>query len=236
MCPFPHRSDKIYGSDRSYCEENDCTLSLYSYGYSDSESVGDDFMGRRSASVSTTSSSSRPRKRHRSFSKHCSRNRGASKSRSKCRSPSRAAIPRSFGVLPLEYWERTKECQEAKYEHMEKLDRLCESREMLVLNTTLLDCHIALEKNMFPCKSVIPFCEYTKIPPPLSVCADNTPKGVEHYTLWSDTDMSHQEICDYVNSWLRRHLPHATRYPSFPSLLMHELVCWFVMDNTFSFL
>jgi hypothetical protein len=97
--------------------------------------------------VSTTSSSRNKHikdKRNRHHSWHQSR------SRSRSRSPVKSR--RHFGVLPIEYWERTEDCQEAKFLHMEKLDRLCDSREMLVLNTTLHDCHTALEKNMFPCK------------------------------------------------------------------------------------
>jgi hypothetical protein len=117
---------------------------------------------------------------------------------------------RHFGVLPIEYWERTEDCQEAKFLHMEKLDRLCESREMLVLNTTLHDCHTALEKNMFPCKLM--HCNtHVLFKTKVSFFADNTPKGVEHHTLWSRSDLSHSEICEFVNRWLNKHMPNATR-------------------------
>lgn len=192
---------------RRFCDENESTFSIYSCGHSDSESVSYDFMSRRSESASTSSSykyrhsrdkNYRPKPRH-------LRNRSRSRSRSRSLSQPR----RHFGVLPIDYWERTEDCQEAKFLHMEKLDRLCESREMLVLNTTLYDCHTALEKNMFPCKFKFPraicITDYSILVP------DNTPKGVEHYTLWSRSDMSHREICEYVNRWLNKHMPHATR-------------------------
>lgn len=56
-----------------------------------------------------------------------------------------------YEKLPITYWQRSDECLEAKHRHVEKIDRLCESREMLVLYTTLYNKDIALEKNMFPC-------------------------------------------------------------------------------------
>eukprot|EP00602_Paraphysomonas_sp_CaronLab_P004689 CAMPEP_0185018242 /NCGR_PEP_ID=MMETSP1103-20130426/1029_1 /TAXON_ID=36769 /ORGANISM="Paraphysomonas bandaiensis, Strain Caron Lab Isolate" /LENGTH=82 /DNA_ID=CAMNT_0027547985 /DNA_START=692 /DNA_END=940 /DNA_ORIENTATION=+ len=40
----------------------------------------------------------------------------------------------------------------------------------------------------------------------------NTPPGVKHYTLWCRDDMSHSEICDYMEGWLDRHMPHVKRW------------------------
>lgn len=57
-----------------------------------------------------------------------------------------------YSDLPLEFWKRTPECKEAKFQHMEQVDKLCGSREDLVLMTTLFESDIALEPNMFPCK------------------------------------------------------------------------------------
>ncbi|RYG61322.1 hypothetical protein EON64_18650 [archaeon] len=54
--------------------------------------------------------------------------------------------------LPLEWWERSEGCREAKLRHTERIDRLCSSREDLVLETTLYGKETALEPNMFPCK------------------------------------------------------------------------------------
>jgi hypothetical protein len=54
--------------------------------------------------------------------------------------------------LPLEWWERAVDCKEAKSLHTERVDRFCESRERLVLLTTLCREDIVMELNMFPCK------------------------------------------------------------------------------------
>lgn len=54
--------------------------------------------------------------------------------------------------LPMEWWERTEDCTEAKYQHMDKIDRLCDNREKLVLLTTLYKRDTVMEPNMFPCK------------------------------------------------------------------------------------
>ncbi len=61
-------------------------------------------------------------------------------------------ITRHYEDLPLEFWERSDACREAKSKHMERLDSLCDSREKLVLLTTLEGKHTAIEPNMFPCK------------------------------------------------------------------------------------
>lgn len=57
-----------------------------------------------------------------------------------------------YSILPLEWWERSEDCKEAKSKHVSKIDRLCKNREFLVLNTTLYKQNIVLEPNMFPCK------------------------------------------------------------------------------------
>jgi len=41
---------------------------------------------------------------------------------------------------------------------------------------------------------------------------DQTPAGIEHYTLWSIYDLSHQEIVTFVDAYLRRHMPHVRRW------------------------
>ncbi len=71
-----------------------------------------------------------------------------------------------YSPLPLEWWERSDECKEAKIAHVEKIDWLCCSREFLVLQTTLLDKDTALERNMFPCKSTYKHskCDLTCFP------------------------------------------------------------------------
>lgn len=58
-----------------------------------------------------------------------------------------------YSDLPLEWWERSEGCKIAKEHHQRMLDRLSESRESLVLQTTLWRKNTVLEPNMFPCKS-----------------------------------------------------------------------------------
>lgn len=54
--------------------------------------------------------------------------------------------------LPLEWWERAEDCKEAKARHTARIDHICDSREDLVLKTTLWKEDTVLEPNMFPCK------------------------------------------------------------------------------------
>lgn len=63
---------------------------------------------------------------------------------------------RRYDVLPMEYFDRSEDCKEAKLDHMDRIDHFCDSREYLVLNTTLWQRSTALELNMFPCK----YCHY----------------------------------------------------------------------------
>lgn len=94
-----------------------------------------------------------------------------------------------FSDLPLEWWDRDEDCKDAKSLHMDRVDDVCYSREDLVLLTTLWDNDIILEPNMFPCKN---FCLVSSL---INQCfADMTPKGVEHYTLWSVYELKHEEV------------------------------------------
>jgi hypothetical protein len=97
----------------------------------------------------------------------------------------------SFSDLPLEWWDRTEDCKDAKVKHTDRIDNICESREDLVMQTTLWNRNTALEPNMFPYQ---------------------TPKGIEHYTLWSTRDMTHNEIVRYVDGWLRKRFPQVRRW------------------------
>ena len=56
--------------------------------------------------------------------------------------------------LPLEWWDRAEDCKEAKARHTARIDHICESREQLVLKTTLWKEDTVLEPNMFPCKTL----------------------------------------------------------------------------------
>eukprot|EP01032_Pedospumella_encystans_P015944 gene15944-18211_t len=97
----------------------------------------------------------------------------------------------SYRDLPLEWWERTDHCKEAKLRHTDRIDHMCGSRESLVLKTTLWKEDIVLEPNMFPYY---------------------TPYGVDHYTLWSVEDLTHEQIVSFVDRWLYRHMPHVRRW------------------------
>jgi len=105
-------------------------------------------------------------------------------------SPVRRRNPH-FSDLPLEWWERDDRCKDAKERHTSRIDRICSSREYLVLQTTLWKEETVLEPNMFPY---------------------NTPPGVEHFTLWSKHDMKHDEIIEFVDTWLLEHYPHVRRW------------------------
>ncbi|GMF29395.1 unnamed protein product [Phytophthora lilii] len=70
---------------------------------------------------------------------------------------------------------------------MELVDRHFSAREELILSTTLNEKETVLEPNMFPY---------------------NTPKGIEHWTLWSRHDMNPTEVETYVCNWLGEYAPH----------------------------
>jgi len=96
-----------------------------------------------------------------------------------------------FSDLPLEWWERSDECKAAKAAHTERVDSMEGSREDLVMATTLLEADTVLEPNMFPYE---------------------TPPFVEHWTLWSLSDLSHGQVVRFVDCWLRAHMPQARRW------------------------
>lgn len=101
-----------------------------------------------------------------------------------------------FSYLPIEWWDRSEDCREAKTAHVAKIDSLCSSRESLVLNTTLWKEDPALEQNMFPCK----FCNLSSDSnivdpfPSLSFLIDETPPGIVHYTLWSKDELTKPQV------------------------------------------
>jgi hypothetical protein len=102
-------------------------------------------------------------------------------------------------VLQIEYWDRNPETKYQKENHVDLLDShpsIC--REEWILNTTLKDCHVALEPNLFPYE---------------------TPPGVKHYTLWSRTYLTTSEVEAMVNSWLDKSHPNVTAWSFDPSNL-----------------
>ncbi|CEG40800.1 uncharacterized protein PHALS_10983 [Plasmopara halstedii] len=86
-------------------------------------------------------------------------------------------------TLRLEYWGRSHECLQRKWAHMEAIDKSFDSREELILATTLSNEESVLERNMFPY---------------------DTPSGIEHWTLWSRHEMKEIEIEQFVWNWLRK--------------------------------
>ncbi|ETV68778.1 hypothetical protein, variant [Aphanomyces astaci] len=101
-----------------------------------------------------------------------------------------AALDSSRGrrTLYLEYWSRTDECKERKWDHLDELDaKLDVSREEHIFGTTLLGRTSYMEPNMFPY---------------------DTPEGIEHWTLWSRLEMNHDDVKAYVESWIDTNAPH----------------------------
>ncbi|KAG1694992.1 hypothetical protein DVH05_020922 [Phytophthora capsici] len=89
-------------------------------------------------------------------------------------------------TLSVEYWERTDECLQRKWAHMEMVDELYESREDLILATTLNNEETVLEPNMFPY---------------------DTPEGIEHWTLLSRYELDVADVEEFVCAWLQDNAP-----------------------------
>jgi hypothetical protein len=84
-------------------------------------------------------------------------------------------------TLQVDYWKRSEETQLRKDAHVDVIDASPdETREDLILRTTLKNADVAVEKNMFPY---------------------DCPPGVEHWTLWSRSELSHVEVCSFVEGW-----------------------------------
>ncbi|KAK1929960.1 hypothetical protein P3T76_014457 [Phytophthora citrophthora] len=69
---------------------------------------------------------------------------------------------------------------------MEMVDELFESREGLILATTLNNEETVLEPNMFPY---------------------DTPEGIEHWTLWSRYELDDADVEEFVCGWLKENAP-----------------------------
>ena len=83
-------------------------------------------------------------------------------------------------TLTVDYWKRSEETQLRKDAHVDAIDEAATSREDLILQTTLAHVDVALERNMFPY---------------------DCPRGIEHWTLWSREELTHIEICSFVEGW-----------------------------------
>jgi len=158
------------------------------------DQIGDDFGGspeRRKSSKVNLSRGNRSSSRGRQYGRKTTRRSGSAPDGHYHDRRRRPRYDYTFSDLPLEWWDRTEDCKDAKLKHTDRIDNICRSREDLVLQTTLWDRRTALEPNMFPYK---------------------TPKGIEHYTLWSTRDMTHNEIVRYVDDWLRHKFPQVRRW------------------------
>ncbi|CAI5701080.1 hypothetical protein KXD40_004318 [Peronospora effusa] len=94
-------------------------------------------------------------------------------------------------TLYIEYWSRTNECKERKWDHLDEIAENYGSAEEHIFATTLKDRSAFLEPNMFPY---------------------NTPAGIEHWTLWHIKDLNHDQVKQYVESWIDANASHVERW------------------------
>ena len=90
-------------------------------------------------------------------------------------------------TLYIEYWSRTDECKERKWDHLDAIADQYGCAEDHIFATTLHKRTACLEPNMFP---------YA------------TPAGIEHWTLWHERDLTHSQIKQYVENWIDANAPH----------------------------
>ncbi|CAI5742946.1 unnamed protein product [Hyaloperonospora brassicae] len=98
---------------------------------------------------------------------------------------------RSRRTLYVEYWSRTDECKERKWDHLDEIADKYGSAEEHIFATTLKGRTACLEPNMFPY---------------------DTPAGIEHWTLWHVKDLSHEQVKQYVENWIDANAPHVKRW------------------------
>lgn len=93
-------------------------------------------------------------------------------------------------TLTLEYWNRSDECKERKWQHLDDLDEQIQqgrvrSREHHILSTTLRGKSVVLEPNLFPY---------------------DTPSDIQHWTLWSTRqNMKHCDVQNFVYAWIQKY-------------------------------
>lgn len=86
-------------------------------------------------------------------------------------------------TLQIEYWDRTRECKERKWDHMDYIDATYASREEWILQSVLHKEDIVLEDNKFPY---------------------NTPKGIRHMTLWARRELSLEDVEAFMSGWMEK--------------------------------
>lgn len=94
-------------------------------------------------------------------------------------------------TLYIEYWSRTDECKERKWDHLDAIAEQYGAAEDAIFDTTLRGRTACLEPNMFPY---------------------NTPAGIEHWTLWHVNELSHNQIKQYVENWIDANAPHVASW------------------------
>jgi hypothetical protein len=92
-------------------------------------------------------------------------------------------------TLYIEYWSRTDECKERKWDHLDEIADMYGCAEEHIFATTLKNRTAFLEPNMFPY---------------------DTPAGIEHWTLWHVRELNHEQIKQYVENWIDANAPHVT--------------------------
>lgn len=96
------------------------------------------------------------------------------------RSPSRSKGSRRKVLVGP--WKRNDETMARKNQRFDWMDRVYKGdRERFALEEVLGNCEINLEPNRYPYQM---------------------PPGIEHWTIWRRTRMAHEELCEYVESWL----------------------------------
>eukprot|EP00930_Biecheleria_cincta_P098741 TRINITY_DN90394_c0_g1_i1.p1 TRINITY_DN90394_c0_g1~~TRINITY_DN90394_c0_g1_i1.p1 ORF type:complete len:510 (-),score=76.37 TRINITY_DN90394_c0_g1_i1:112-1641(-) len=102
------------------------------------------------------------------------------------RSPSPSAGSRR--TILIGPWKRNDEVLRKKNIRLKWIDDTYKgNRERFVLEEVLAGREIYLENNMFPY---------------------HLPPGMEHWTIWSRHFMDHDELCEYIESWLDARMPH----------------------------
>lgn len=102
------------------------------------------------------------------------------------RSPSPSASSRR--TIRIGPWKRNDEVTERKNARLAWMDSTYRgNREKFVLEEVLGGREVLVEPNKFPY---------------------HLPPGIEHWTIWRRQEMGHEELCEYIEGWLRAREPH----------------------------
>lgn len=102
------------------------------------------------------------------------------------RSPSRT--PGSRRTLRVGPWKRNEEVMQRKAERIAWMDRRYKGDRAAFISEEVMGCReVLLEPNKFPYQM---------------------PTGAEHWTIWSRKPMCHEELCEWIEAWLKAREPH----------------------------